>query len=187
MKFILVNPERVNVYLTKEDMISENIVLEELYQKNSRSELKLNNIFNMAKRVNGFNQNGSKYEIDVIPIMGGELLLSISNVNESKEQIYVKGSSVCFYSEDIENVIEALLEIRNLYNGETKVYLYNNKYYILIKIFRIKIDKLPSLKGILNEYTRESHIRNIVIEEHGKCIMDDDALLTAYKYFGKTR
>ena len=183
MKFILINPERVNVYLTKEDMQSENIILEELYQKNSESEIRLNNIFNMAKRVSGFNQKGSQYEIDVIPIMGGELLLSISMVDENKEHIYVKGHSVCFNSPNIDDIIEALIEIHGLYSGETKVYSYNNEYYILIKIFRIEIDKLVSLKCILNEYTIESNIRNIVIEEHGKCIIQNDATKTALRYF----
>ena len=183
MKFILINPERVNVYLTKEDMISENIILEELYQKNSQSEIRLNNIFNMAKRVNGFNQGGSQYEIDVIPIMGGELLLSISRVDEEKERVYIKGHNLCFYSKDIENIIEALLQIKGHYYGETKVYSYDNKYYILIKIFRIEIHKLSSLKCILNEYIKESNVANIVIEEHGKCIIEHDAIVTATKYF----
>lgn len=182
MKFILISPERVNVYLTHDDMVLENINLEDLYERKPGSNKKLTNIFDMAKNVSGFNSNGCQYEIDVIPIIGGELLLSISKVDEDKEKIYVKGNSVCCFTDSFDSAAEAVLRVKDLFTGDSSIYKYGGKYYILLKIYRIEIEKIRILNRIINEFAEKSPLRDIVIREHGKCIADKNAAEIASVY-----
>ncbi len=183
MKFILVSPERVNVYLSKDDMMIENINIDDLYNNDTSVHKKLNTILGMAKNVTGFNKEGNQYEIDVIPMLHGELLLSISKIDEEKEKIFVGGKVLCYYSPEIETILSVLLAIDGFYTGETKVYHYNEDYYLIIKIYKIELEKMRALNYVLTEHLTLSTLRDIVIREHGNLTMDNCAIETAKKYF----
>ena len=183
MKFILVSPERVNVYLSKDDIIIENINIDDLYNNDALVQDKLNTILGMAKNVTGFNKEGNQYEIDVIPMLHGELLLSISKIDEEKEKIFVGGKVICYYSPEIENVISVLLSLDGFYTGETKVYHYEKDYYLIIKIYKIELEKMRALNSILTEHLTLSPLRDIVIKDRGTLTMDNCAIETAKKYF----
>jgi adapter protein MecA 1/2 len=85
---------------------------------------------------------------------------------------------------DFEDVI-ALSNRSGLDERKTKLYSYENKYYLYIEFEEDEIeeDEIDNILSVLLEYSQESSITIHMLEEYGKVVIDGDVFKTVAKYF----
>ncbi|MFJ7508377.1 adaptor protein MecA [Peribacillus simplex] len=86
--------------------------------------------------------------------------------------------------EDFEDVI-SLSKRHGLDDWTTKLYVYQNKYYLYIEFSEAEIDEeeIDNVLSLLLEYSQESPITVHMLEEYGKIVIDNDVFTTVDKYF----
>lgn len=86
--------------------------------------------------------------------------------------------------DDFEDVI-ALSQRCGLDECTTKLFSYENKYYLYIEFAedKIKEEEIDNILSILLEYSHESSITIHMLEEYGKLVMERDVFKTVLKYF----
>ncbi|PLT33878.1 adaptor protein MecA [Bacillus sp. V5-8f] len=67
----------------------------------------------------------------------------------------------------------------------TKLFVYQNKYYLYIEFSEDESDEdeIDNILSILLEYSEESPITVHMLEEYGKVVMENDVFITVNKYF----
>ena len=85
---------------------------------------------------------------------------------------------------DFEDVI-SLSKRPGLDSWKTKLYSYEDKYYLYIEFSESEIDEeeIDNVLSLLLEYSEESPISVHVLEEYGKTIVEQDVFVTINKYF----
>ncbi|AOH53925.1 adaptor protein MecA [Peribacillus muralis] len=86
--------------------------------------------------------------------------------------------------EDFEDVI-SLSKRHGLDDWTTKLYVYQNKYYLYIEFSETEIDEeeIDNVLSLLLEYSQESPITVHMLEEYGKIVIENDVFSTVDKYF----
>ncbi|ASS93555.1 MULTISPECIES: adaptor protein MecA [Bacillaceae] len=86
--------------------------------------------------------------------------------------------------EDFEDVI-SLSKRHGLDDWTTKLYVYQNKYYLYIEFSEAEIDEeeIDNVLSLLLEYSQESPITVHMLEEYGKIVIENDVFTTVDKYF----
>ena len=86
--------------------------------------------------------------------------------------------------DDFEDVI-ALSNRSGLDEQTTKLFSYENKYYLYIEFVEDEIDEdeIDKVLSILLEYSQESSKTIHILEEYGKLVIDGDVFKTVSKYF----
>ena len=86
--------------------------------------------------------------------------------------------------DDFEDVI-ALSNRSGLDEWKTKLFVYENKYYLYIEFAEDEIDEdeIDNVLSILLEYSHESSITIHMLEEYGKLVVESDVFKTVSKYF----
>lgn len=86
--------------------------------------------------------------------------------------------------EDFDDLI-ALSNRCGLDGLATKLFAYDNKYYLYIEFSEEEIDEeeIDNVLSILLEYSEESPITVHMLEEYGKVVMESDVFDTVNKYF----
>ncbi|WP_458353060.1 adaptor protein MecA [Peribacillus frigoritolerans] len=86
--------------------------------------------------------------------------------------------------EDFEDVI-SLSKRHGLDDWTTKLYAYQNKYYLYIEFSEAEIDEeeIDNVLSLLLEYSQESPITVHMLEEYGKIVIENDVFTTVDKYF----
>ena len=86
--------------------------------------------------------------------------------------------------DDFEDVI-ALSHRSGLDEWKTKLFVYENKYYLYIEFAEDEIteDEIDNILSILLEYSHESPITIHMLEEYGKVVVESDVFETVSKYF----
>lgn len=86
--------------------------------------------------------------------------------------------------DDFEDVI-ALSNRSGLDEWKTKLFSYENKYYLYIEFVEDEIDEdeIDNILSILLEYSHESTLTIHMLEEYGKLVIDQDVFKTISTYF----
>lgn len=86
--------------------------------------------------------------------------------------------------EDFEDVI-SLSKRHGLDSWTTKLYVYQNKYYLYIEFSEAEIDEeeIDNILSLLLEYSQESPITVHMLDEYGKIVIENDVFATVDKYF----
>jgi adapter protein MecA 1/2 len=87
--------------------------------------------------------------------------------------------------EDFDDLI-ALSNRQGLDGLTTKLFAYQNKYYLYMEFSEEEIEEeeIDDILSILLEYSEESPLTVHVLEEYGKVVMESDVFETVNKYFG---
>ena len=171
MQFKLIDDERLSIYLTHDELEKKKIDAEILKEPE-----RLRELICRAGEESGFSVSDSALEVEIIPILDGDLIVSIKKVKNT--ELIVR--QTCFA--DTESLIEACGLIEPLHKGTSDLYLYDEKYYLVIK------SSLPceGIDGILREFGCGSENMNeAVLYEHGKLICEQKCIEMFTKTFLK--
>ncbi len=171
MRFIVVSPKRLNVYLSKIEAESENISIEKLANETYNVKEKLGGVFSRAFESTGFDCSDTKLKIEVIPLTDGDILISIMKIKGSGTGFYLKNKILVFEFESFDNLADALLSSDKYYIGRESVYKFEGKYFLVLYLHKIRFSDINMLKLIILEYGFESVISHMVLKEHGRKII----------------
>ena len=106
--------------------------------------------------------------------------------NEDYSGLSFEDGMIEFITEfdDFEDVI-SLSNRSGLDAWKTKLFSYENKYYLYIEFIEDEIDEdeIDNVLSILLEYSHESSITIHMLEEYGKLVIENDVLQTVSKFF----
>ncbi len=168
MEFILKGPERLNIYLTKEDLEAQNFSTAELYKDCADIKKRLSALFDTIKQKTGFNTDSTGLEIDIIPILGGDLLLSISKA-------LMPFKTACFEFSELEDLFCACTQLYDK-TRKSSVYKYGGGYVLIAEVATNDIYTLSEHGNLLQ-------LRAEVIYEHGIPLIQNNALEVIQAYF----
>lgn len=170
MQFKIIDNERLSIYLTSDELESCSINAELLKQPERLKEL----LFKAGEK-SGFSVSGSALEVEIIPILDGDLLVSVKKVDEiSCSHVEIA------YFDDSEALISVCGLLCPFYIGVSDLYLYNGKFYLVLKTDEADDEVL----GILSEFGNISEtLRETVLKEHGKLICEQKCVQLFTKTF----
>ena len=189
MEFNIIDAERMNVYLTRADMERENISLNVLYSSEKELRQQLTKIFKKAAEEAGFGVENIPLEVEIIPIIDGDLFISIHKVSKGSEEIYMQGIQYHFVFQEIENLIELCHEISSVFTGDSDLYLYNCQYHLLLYPRRMTQARLKQVHNCLREFGDDCTQKNMasitegVLGEYGKKICSGNCIDLFTKIF----
>lgn len=179
MEFIVVDRERINIYLTCAELAEDNFT-ETVLSDPKILKRKLKRIFERAKRETGFKIENIPLEVEVIPILDGDLFISVKRLGRETEY------ELCHaVFTDSEQVILLCHQLENYVIGKNELYLYDGVYHFLIYVPKDN----QYLKNYIYEFglkSDEKEIYNVseyVLKEHGKLICEQNCVEMFTKNF----
>lgn len=189
MEFNIIDAERLNVYLTRAELERENISLSALYSNEKALEYQLTKIFKKAGEETGFGVENMPLEVEIIPIIDGDLFISIHKVPKGQGEIYMEGMVYHFIFRDVEDVIQLCQVVYLIYNGISDLYLYEGKYHLLLRPKHMTREELKRVQGYLWDFGTEAlhvgaeNVSEGVLCEHGKRICEQNCVELFTKVF----
>lgn len=169
MKFKVIDSERLSIYLTNEELRLQRIDAELLKEPE-----RLKKLIRQAGEETGFHISDSALEVEIIPILDGDLLVSIKKIENDK----CFSTHFCF--EDTESLILACGQIEPLFFGASNLYFYGGLYHLVLKSPKI----IMQVENLLREFgEKEENISEAVLIEHGKLICEQKCVEMFTKAF----
>lgn len=169
MKFKVIDSERLSIYLTNEELKQQRIDAEVLKEPE-----RLKKLIRQAGEETGFYISDSALEVEIIPILDGDLLVSIKKI-ENDECF-----SMHFCFKNSESLILACGQIESIFFGSSNLYFYDGLYHLILKSPRI----IMQVESILREFgEKEENISESVLTEHGKLICEQKCIEMFTKTF----
>ena len=170
MKFKIIDDERLSIYLTCDELQSRKIDAELL-----KDPERLKELLCQVGEKSGFSVADSALEVEIIPILDGDLLVSIKRV----EKLVCDFVSIAHF-DDTEALICACGTLYPDYAGASDLYLYCDKYYLVLK----GDGESFCVNGILSEFgTISENLKETVLMEHGKLICEQKCVEMFTKTF----
>lgn len=184
MNFKIISEHKLKVILTKEELLRFDLCYEELDYRAEHTKKLLSDILLRARSLSGFDPTDSKLFIEVYPdSLGGCIFyftaLPDTEPEEVSEQVVPRPVVFCF--EELDVLIEACTRLFRLYCHR----IYKSSIYRLGDSYRLVVYPLDSTDSVtvafLQEYGRlvgEGHLLAAYVEEHGKPIVEGNAIDT---------
>ena len=170
MKFKVIDGERLSIYLTQAELEKQSIDADAL-----KDPERLRCFLEQAEKESGFGVEDSALEIEIIPILDGDLLVSVKKIERTPT---LHESHFAFY--DTDSLIMACKLLEKVYFGRSDLYLYDRKYHLMLK----SADTDMRADAILREFgTEMNNIKEAVLKEHGKVICEQNCIEMFTKTF----
>ena len=171
MRYKVIDNKRLNVYLTKKDLLKENVTIDDIVDGSENSVVKIKKIFKVISKLARFNINNQSLNIVLMPIVDGDLIIS-AGISDTDSGIC---ETAVFVFDDFENLLDTCNVIKG-YSILSSVYFMAEKYYLFIKTEDFCERKFEKLCTIITEYGEKTEINPFFLAEHGKIIIKKQAV-----------
>lgn len=184
MKIEKLSESKIKFTVSREDMERWGITVESLITDTPKARELFKILIKRAEDETGFFAKGSNLMIEAQPGKGDAIILFITNLDTHLQSLgkgklrakAVRQNTHFIY--EFEN-FDDLCEFAKLKNDIeiSSLYLFEKKYFLVL---------FKPYGAIINEYGKEMKKDEITLpylKEHGKCIAENDALITIEKYF----
>ncbi len=197
MKFNLVNDDKLQIIISKEDLERREMRKWDLMPNNPEAQRMFQEILEEARDVCGFDvgQN-TQLMIEAYPMTGESMLITVTKVNgKSKlpfgldlesvgqslledlwdEEDYpdVSFEESVYRFANLEDLIQAASLIQPFYDGESQLVRYKDAYYLILWETEWLAD---GGAAVLSEFSDFVHITGSFFQEHGEMLMPENAL-----------
>lgn len=195
MKFNLVNDNKLQVIISKEDLQQRDIRQRDLMPHNPEAQRLFHEILEEARVACGFDvgQN-AQLMIEAYPMTGESLLVTVTKIHSDnmpfdlglegigalmdelmqEEDIPdIASDEVIFRFAQMEDVIQASALLRGQYDGTSQLLRYKDTYYLALLEKEWLTD---SGAAVLAEFGDEVSVSMEFFHEHGQIIIAEDAL-----------
>lgn len=204
MKIEKISETQVKFTFSKSDLLDKNIKLEELISPTEKTQLLFRDIMAQAMEECDFNIDNTPIMVEAFPVATDGIMIIVTKVNsqqlgENKTKMAANlydthkfkrktisdiGTSKespddevsVFAFKAIDDVIDCSKRIREQFSGESQVYKYENKYFLVLQQDPGEASdaSLDDTELILSEYG-EKHISSLIskyyLNEHGELIL----------------
>lgn len=207
MKIEKLTENKIRIILNIEDLEKNNIDLHSFMSNSLESQSIFMDILDKAENEVGFITKDCKILIEAIASSDGHFIFTITKYSPSPEKEKVKKKKVNIKKKqpniDFKEVIyvfETFEEfcnycsyinssnLDNLHGLSTNIslYLYNNKYYLILKNINLSYKHLKSFYASISEFAKSiNHSDNFESKliEHGKLIIKKNAIKKGIEFF----
>ncbi len=203
MKFEKLTENQIRIILNTNDLDQNNISIHSFMSNSIQSQDLFNTILDKAEKEIGFITDNYKLIIEAISAPEGNFILTITRINQDlnsdKKKIQAKRKSLklkddvfiykfnnfddfCEFSHFLK--LESPNFLKKL--KDSKLFLYNFNYYLLITASSICLEELKILHYMFlefSEYIHNSKLFESKLNEYGKILIMQNAINTTNKYF----
>ncbi len=205
MKVEKIHDRKINVYISFTDLKERNIDRTEFHPQNSKIQSLFLDILEEAYTQEGFDTEGYQLYVESTPLLndGFKICITkfedneefehdsslgyiISEINElfEKADYEIKPSNELLFRFDSLEIINPCIKLLEQFIfEETCVYILNNDYILTLLLPEYDLEIFSNIIAILSEYGQQEYYSIAYIDEHGKRILEKDALKYLEKYF----
>lgn len=212
MELIPINPQKLKIILSCDDMLLFDITSSELDYSSEKTRKALMCILERAKSETGFDAENHRLYIEVFPSLDGgcEMFLTkrsmLSYEAESKSKLHFKrkygscsgrinaNGSYIARSENIDDIIELCIRLKKeIFTGSSSLYAKDGQFILKLefqsKYPRFSSDDEKSFLFICDycEIKNEDKVYSAYLEEHAKKIIKENAVEEIWKNFTEKR
>lgn len=199
MKFNMVNDDKLQIIISKEDMEKHDMQKWDLTPHNPDAQKLFYEIMEQAREACGFDVgNNAQLMIEAYPMTGESLLLTVTKLKGGQPRLpfdldidefgqalleelgrideelpVVADEEAVYRFETLEDVIQAAHLLKLSYDGDSQLLRYKTSYYLVL---REKEWLTDSGIAVLTEFGDEIHTVSAFFEEHGQTVMAERAL-----------
>ena len=208
MKIEKISDTQIKFTFSKSDLIDRNIKLEELIVPSEKTQLLFRDIMTQAMDECDFDIENTPIMVEAFPVGTDGVMIVVTKVsssqlgetkskiasnlrdthkykrkpmsyNKQKDNAYDAVSVFSFKS--IDDLIDCSKRIRSSFNGESQIYKYENKYFLVLQqdFDSINETQLDDIELVLSEYG-EKHVSSLIskyyLKEHGEAIINSFAV-----------
>lgn len=207
MKIEKLNEDKIRITLNLEDLKDKDIDFHSFMSNSIESQELFLDMLDKAEEEVGFVTDDYKIMIEAIAMSNGNFILTVTRIVPEKEnkkrnsKVHIKrkcptlNSKKTIYSfasfDDFcnfcSNLTNSVLENLNLISKNQLLYLYNNKYYLVLDCLSDNMQNLNSFANFISEFghfINSSELFERKLLEYGKIIIEKNAIETCIKHFG---
>lgn len=196
MKFNRVNDNKLQIIISRDDLAERNLKKWDLVPYNPNSQRIFQEILEEAYEECGFEVGrDAQLMIEAYPMTGESMIITVTKVGngaskglldldlEALEEVFADGQleeelfiqntervCLCYHLEDAIQLAKVIIDG---YSGESKLYHYKEKYYLVLQ----EAEKLENeYVGFLGEYSDVLRMSSVFLEEHGNAVMAENAV-----------
>lgn len=209
MKIEKLNEDKIRITLNMEDLKENDIDLHSFMSNSIESQDLFTNVLEKAEKELGFVTEDYRVMIEALATSNGNFILTVTRLNKEKtkttykpkklnikrktSQLDSKKAIYCFesfdeflsYCEFLKNDILIHLED---FSSASKLYEYNNKYYLVLEDIKMNANLLKSFASSITEFAHfvnDSDLFESKLLEYGNIIFKDNAISMCLKHFIK--
>lgn len=200
MKFHLVNDDKLQIIISKDDMAQLDIQKWDLAPHNPEAQKVFYEILEEAREACGFDVgNNAQLMIEAYPMTGESLLITVTKLKgnrprlpfdldiegigqalmdelmqqEDEELPEIVSEEAVYRFEILEDVIQAAYLLKPSYDGASQLIRYEEAYYLILLEKEWLAD---SGIAVLSEFGDEVHTVSAFFQEHGQMVMAEHAI-----------
>jgi adapter protein MecA 1/2 len=207
MRIEKLNDNKIRIILNLEDLQKQNIDFHSFMADSIETQSLFLDMLSKAEQELGFTTKDHRLILEALATSDGNFILTVTKVLEDSEnaktmhrKVLIKRKNVnpdkilsVYVFDTFDNFCEfsTYLNTSNLSSiskklKNTKLYLYNSKYYLVLHNVSISIKNFKSFHCLITEfasYMQDSILFERKLLEYGKTIMPKNAINTCIKHF----
>lgn len=203
MKIERLGHDKIRIFLTYDDLLERGIQKEDMLREPPKLHDLFMELMEQAYNELGFEASGRPLAVEVYAMpaqgmfvvvtrgkRGADSVDSFGEEDELDDDIYdldviMEHSDIIMYSfDDFEHIISACKSLKQSQLTESgRLYSYNDKWILSIEPSDIEASSVNLIIAILAEFGDATSVTYAMLEEYGKVIMAEDAVLQVCTHF----
>ncbi len=183
MKIEKISENKIRILITAADLKKKNIEIDDLYYDNTKAQSLFWELLYEAYMEESFDVENSKLIVEVAPVAYDSFVIIVTRIPNTKPVLFTGKPPKSYLNnyfqfESFDEFLELSKEIDGLFSGESSLYKYQQWYVLSLSGFLTK-----KAQATLEEYGMKVNTSAGVLNEHGKLLINKDALDVINKYF----
>jgi adapter protein MecA 1/2 len=199
MKIERLSQDKIRIFLTFDDLLERGIQKEDMWREIPKVHELFSEMMDQAYSELGFDASGPlAVEVFALPAQGMVVIVTrgklesglfADEADDEDEEVYemevtLEQSDLISYKfQDFEDVISAAKKLRKYIANGGSLYLYQNKWIMLLEPLEMEEKEYEAVIAILSEFGEATSVSQAMLEEYGKTIVSDDAVNVLCSHF----
>ncbi len=183
MKIEKISENKIRILITAADLKKKNIDINDLYYDDTKAQNLFWELLYEAYLEESFDVDNSKLIVEVAPVSHDSFVILVTRIPDKKSVLYSskhrKNYLNNFYQfSSFDEFVDLSKEIEGLFSGESSFYKYQDWYVLYLNGYLTK-----KIQAILEEYGTRINTSLGILNEHGKLLINKNALDVMNQYF----
>ena len=198
MKIERLSQDKIRIFLTFDDLLERGIQKEDMWREIPKVHELFSEMMDQAYSELGFDASGPlAVEVFALPAQGMVVIVTRGKLEselfadeaDDEEEVYEmevtleQTDLISYKFHDFEDVISAAKKLRKYITNGGSLYLYQNKWILLLEPLEMEEKEYEAVIAILSEFGEATSVSHAMLEEYGKTIISGDAVNVLCSHF----